>query len=136
MKKSSIVGEFGLRIECEEADGQERVIRVIGRAQVHPRPAYSLAVGSLGEDQTCSLVSRSDQRCGRINVPKAAMAQIVARSRKLAKRKNPLFMSCTESGPMTSPPYNDLIVPLHSACQPHPQRHDSSGDFFLRREEQ
>lgn len=100
------------------------------------RLAHSLAVDPLGEDQTCSLVSRSDQRCGRINVPKAAMAQIVAKRRKLAKRKNPLFMSCIESGPMTSPPYNDLIVPLHSACQPHPQRHDSSGDFFLRREEQ
>ena len=111
------------------------VIRVIGRHS-NPRPAESLAVGSLHDDQTCSLVSRSDQRCGRINVPKAAMAQIVARSRKLAKRKNPLFMSCTESGPMTSPPYNDLILPLHSARQPHPQRHDSSGDFFLRREEQ
>ncbi len=28
-----------------------------------------------------------------------------------------------------------LIVPLQSVCQPHPQRHDSSGDFFLRRKE-
>lgn len=124
---------FGLSVKrrmVRRGDSSDRT------AQVHPRPAYSLAVGSLGEDQTCSLVSRSDQRCGRINVPKAAMAQIVARRRKLAKRKNPLFMLCTESGPMTSPPYNDLIVPLHSACQPHPQRHDSSGDFFLRREEQ
>ncbi len=135
MEKLSIAGKLGLRIEREEQDG--RVSDSSDRtAQVHPRPAYSMAGGSLGEDQTCSLVSRSDQRCGRINVPKAAMAQIVARRRKLAKRKNPLFMSCTESGPMTSPPYNDLILPLHSARQPHPQRHDSSGDFFLRREEQ
>lgn len=63
------------------------------------------------EGQAWSLVSRSHQRCGRINVPSAAIAQIVARSTKLAMRKNPPFISCTESGPMTAPPCYDLIVP-------------------------
>lgn len=61
-----------------------------------------------GDGQTWSLVSRSHQRCGRINVPKAAMAQIVASSTKLAMRKNAPFMSCIERGPMSSPPMLSL----------------------------
>jgi hypothetical protein len=32
------------------------------------------------------------------------MAQIVAKRRKLAMRKNPPFISCIERGPMISPP--------------------------------
>ena len=56
-----------------------------------------------GEAQTCSLVSRSHQRCGRINVPNAAMAQIIASKTKLAMRKNPPFMSCIERGTTIHP---------------------------------
>lgn len=84
--------------------------------------------------QTWSLVSRSHQRWGRINVPSAAMAQMVARSRKLAMRKNPPFISCIERGTIISPSHG-LIVPLQSVCHPQPQRHDSSGDFLRRRDE-
>ena len=60
------------------------------------------------DSQTWSLVSRSHQRCGRINVPNAAMAQIVASSTKLAMRKNAPFMSCIERGPISSPPMLSL----------------------------
>ncbi len=90
--------------------------------------------GRRKERQAWSLVSRSHQRCGRINVPSAAMAQIVARRTKLAMRKNPPFISCTESGPMTSPPAMMQVYHHHSVRQPQLQRHDSSGEFFLRRE--
>ena len=46
MKKLGIVEEFGLRIEREEADGQERVIRVIGRRRYAPglQIAWSLVL--------------------------------------------------------------------------------------------
>ena len=49
-------------------------------------------------NQTTSLVCRSHHRWGRMIVPKAAIAQIIARSPKLAMRKNPPFRSCIERG--------------------------------------
>ncbi len=65
---------------------------------------HSPTSASVGIDQTCSLVSRSHQRWGRIKVPNAATAQIVANRRKLAMRKNPPFISCSENGPIMPPP--------------------------------
>lgn len=77
-------------------------------------PWSQMSGGSVGtsHDQTCSLVSRSHQRCGRMSVPNAAIAQMVANSMKLAMRKNPPFISCIERGPMTSPPWANCTTSI------------------------
>ena len=47
-----------------------------------------------------SLVVRSHQRCGRITVPRAAIAQINVSMTRLANKKKPPLRSCMERGTM------------------------------------
>jgi len=92
-------------------------------------------LAAAGTDQTCSLVSRSHQRCGRIKVPNAATAQIVANSRKLAMRKNPPFISYSENGPIM-PPLTSLFYHFNQFANRIRNAMILRAIFFLKSEAQ
>lgn len=76
-----------------------------------------------------SLVVRSHQRCGRITVPRAAIAQISASMTKLANKKKPPLRSCMERGTtFTTSCYSKCTT--YWVCHPHWQVQASAGSLL------